>query len=43
MNNFGHIEYMKVIFLSKCSKFYVDFANAKKLRENLNDFEDNWT
>ena len=35
MNNFGHIEAMKVIFFSKCSKFYVDFENRIKLRENL--------
>ena len=35
MNNLGHIEAMKVIFFSKWSKFYVDFENRIKLRENL--------
>ena len=41
MNNFGHIEAMKVIFFSKCSKFYVDFENEIKLPENADGFQDN--
>ena len=40
MNNFGHIHGMKVIFFSKCSKFYVDFGNRIKLWENIIGFED---
>ena len=45
MNNFGHIEAMKVISFSKCSETYLDFENAIKLRENVDGFEDNcvWT
>ena len=45
MDNFGHIEAMKVIFDSNCSKFYVDFENGIKLSENVGAFEDNcvWT
>ena len=31
---------MKVIFLSKHSKFYVDFENAIKFEENVDCFED---
>ena len=38
MNNFGHIEGMKVFFSSKSSKFYVDFGNALKLQQNLDSF-----
>ena len=36
---------MKVIFSSKYPKFYVDFENAIKFRENVDGFEDNcvWT
>ena len=41
-NNFGHIEAMKVIFLSKYSRFYVDYENAIKFEENVDGFEDNW-
>ena len=40
-NTFGHTETMKVIFFSKYSKFYVDFANAIKISENVDGFEDN--
>ena len=45
MNNFGHIEDMKVRFISKYSKFYVDFENVIKLGEHIDGFEDNcvWT
>ena len=45
MNNFGHIEAKKVIFLSKCSKSYLNFGNPIKLEENIDDFKDNclWT
>ena len=45
MNNFGHIEAMKVIFSSKCSSVYVDFENTRKLPENADSFGDNcvWT
>ena len=45
INNFGHIEAMKVIFFSKCSKSYVHFENAIRLRENVENFGDNfvWT
>ena len=32
---------MKVIFFSKSSKFYANFKNAIKLRENVECFEDN--
>ena len=32
---------MKVIFLSKCSKFYVDFENSIKLAKDLDGFQDN--
>ena len=44
-NNFGYIEAMKVIFISKSSEFYLDLENAIKLRENVDGFEDNcvWT
>ena len=42
MNNFGHIENMKVILFSNSSKFYVDFENAIKLGENVDCFEDNY-
>ena len=42
MNNFAHIEAMKVIFFSKCSKFYVDFENAIKVPENVSRSEDNF-
>ena len=31
---------MKLIFISKCSKFYVDFENAIKFPENVDGFED---
>ena len=31
---------MKVIFLSKYSKFYLDFQNAIKFPENVDGFED---
>ena len=41
MNNFGHIEAMKVIFFWKCSKCYVDFENVIKLREKFDGFEGN--
>ena len=36
---------MKVIFFSKCSKFYVDFENATTVWENVEGSEDNcvWT
>ena len=45
MNNFGHIDVMKVIFLLKCSKFYGDFENLIKFGEKVDGFEDNcvWT
>ena len=45
MNNFGHIEAMKVIFFSKFLKFYVGFRNATKLDEDVDGFEGNciWT
>ena len=45
MNNFGHIETIKLFFFSKCSKFYVEFENAIKLGEYEDGFEDNslWT
>ena len=42
MNNFGHIEAMKLIFFSKCSKFYVNLKNAVKLDKNDDGFKDNW-
>ena len=42
MNNFAHIEAMKVIFFSKCSKFYADFENAIKVPENVSRSEDNF-
>ena len=32
---------MKLIFFSKCSKCYVDFENAMKVRENVDGFEEN--
>ena len=32
---------MKVIFISKCSKFYIYFEIAIKLRENVNGLENN--
>ena len=32
---------MKVIFFSKCSKFYVHFENAIKFAENVDGIEDN--
>ena len=32
---------MKVIFFSKCPKFYVDFENVIKVSENVDGFEDN--
>ena len=41
MNNFGHIETIKLFFFSKCSKFYVEFENAIKLGEYADGFEDN--
>ena len=41
MNDFGHIEAMKVIFFSKFLKIYVDFKNTIKLQENVDGFEDN--
>ena len=41
MNNFGHIKDMKVRFISKYSKFYVDFENVIKLGEHVDGFEDN--
>ena len=31
---------MKLIFISKCSKFYVDSENAIKFQENVDGFED---
>ena len=45
INNFNHIEAMKVIIVRKLSKFYVDFENSKKLREDVHGFEENsvWT
>ena len=45
MNNFRHIEDMKLTFFNKWSKSYVDFENGIKLRENADGFEDNcvWT
>ena len=42
MNPFGHIEAMKEIFFSKCSKFYLNFENAIKPRENVDRFQDHW-
>ena len=39
MNNFGHLEAMKVIFSSKCSSVYVDFENTRKLPENADSLE----
>ena len=41
MTNFAHLETMKVICHSNCSKFYVDFENAITLPENVAAFEDN--
>ena len=32
---------MKMMFSSKCSKYYVDLENAIKFQENVNGFEDN--
>ena len=32
---------MKIIFLSKYSKFYVDFENAIKFQENVDALRDN--
>ena len=32
---------MKMILVSKYSKYYVDFENAIKLCENVDGFEDN--
>ena len=40
-NNFGHILAMKMIFFSKCSKFYVDSETLIKLGEDVDGFEDN--
>ena len=36
---------MKMMFPSKCSKYYVDLENWMNLPENVNGFEDNcnWT
>ena len=41
MNNFGHVEAMKVIFFSKLSKSYVDLENLMKVGENVPGFKDN--
>ena len=41
MNNFGHIETMKVIFFLKFSKFYVYFGNGIKVGEIVEGFEHN--
>ena len=41
INNSRNNEGMKVIFLKKRSKFYVDFKNAIKVSENVFGFEDN--
>ena len=38
MNDFGHIEAMKVFSFSKCSKFYVNFENEINLPENVDGF-----
>ena len=45
MNDFGHIEAMKVFSFSKYSKCYADFANAIKSPENVDTSQDNcvWT
>ena len=45
MNNFGHIEAMKVNFFEKCWKFKVNFETAIKVPENIDGFEENivWT
>ena len=31
-----------LIFFSKCSKFNVDYKNAKKILQNVFGFLDNW-
>ena len=45
INNVGHIEAMKVIFFSKCSKFYANLENGIKLGEDVDGFGDtcDWT
>ena len=40
MYNFGHIEAINVIFFWKCSEFYLDFENGKKVPESVDGFED---
>ena len=42
MNNFGHVEAMKVIFFSKLWKSYVDLENPMKVGENVPGFKDNY-
>ena len=45
INNFGHIEATKVIFFSKCLKYYVDSENAIKVLEDVDGLDNNcvWT
>ena len=41
VNNFQNISAIKVIFFSKCAKFYEDCKNAIKIPENVQSFWDN--
>ena len=45
INNFGHVEALKVIFFSKWLKSYVHFENAIKFAKTIDEIEDNcvWT
>ena len=42
VRNFGNTKAMRVIFFSKCLKFYLDFKNAAKNLEKVFCFWYNW-